>query len=495
MKRIHNFVLLFLSITVALLPSFYVVSYAKKSNVTSIGYYELEDNQLHINGNIDFSKISEMDNIKSINIENAIIDEPIVIDSTELSSLSFTNCYFDTDRLESNTSQDIFCVSFLDCDFDDLEILSGLTAITDLNFWKCRIDSLKGIEKLNSLRCLSLGRTGIESIEELRAFDSFDYLELSGSSIKDISPLEGMSIKYLSLSDSMCIESLEPIMQIKGLSTLGLQSLEMLLTEEIVNFVKQNVAENDIAADWLKVQKQVKNIAREILSEEWLDNKKISAVAVYVANNMEYDYNIETDDDLLFEYNAHALRYALQGIGSCKNFATLITVLLQEAGINVYEVFSDNHVWNMVELDGTYYWIDGTTLPGLTEKEFADLGIYMSKEYDYYGYQIYPIPSSACDIVCKNFPDRLTQIKAYWLENSEMLEEKVETTEDENMETTEDENIETTENNDVENNTNEEVITEKKGDMAKEIFIVICLTVILVFVIILMKVIQKKRQN
>lgn len=473
MKRIYNFLLLFLVVTFLLLPSSSIISNAEDSDIASIGYYELDDGYLHINGNIDFSIINEIDNLKSIDIENAIIDEPIVIDSIELSSLKFTNCYFDTDKIESNTVEDIFCVSFSECELENLEIISGLDVITDLEFWKCRIDSLKGIEKINSLRCLTLHRVGIESIEELKAFDSFDYLTVRATSIKDISPLKGMSIKFLDLSDSLCIESLEPIMQINDLSNLYLQNCDMLLTEEIVDFIKQNVAENDIAVDCLEIKKQIKSIAEEIVSDEWSDYKKISAVAGYIAKNMEYDCNINSNEDLLFEYNAHVLRYALQGIGSCKNFATFFTVLLQEAGINAYEVYNDNHVWNMVELDGECYWIDGTGLPGLTEEEFVDSGCFLSKEYDCYGYEIYPIPSSAYNNICESFPDRLTRIEMYLIENIEMFEERI---------------IEM-------DNLNTEETNNKKENITKIGLLVLCLIVIPILVFILMKVIRKKRHN
>ncbi len=473
MKRIYNFLLLFFVVTFLLLPSFSVVSNAEDSDVATIGYYELKDGHLHINGNIDFSIINEIENLRAIEIENAIIDEPIVIDSTELGSIKFTNCYFDTDKIESNTVENIFYVFFSECELENLEIISGIDAITDLEFWKCRIDSLKGIEKINSLRCLTLHRVGIESIEELNAFDSFDYLTFRATSIKDISPLKDMNIKFLDLSDSLCIESLEPIMQINDLSTLYLQNCDMLLTDEIVAFIKQNVVENDIAEDCLEIKKQIKSIAEEIVSDEWSDYKKTSAVAGYIAKNMEYDCNINSNEDLLFEYNAHVLRYALQGIGCCKNFATFFTVLLQEAGINVYEVYNDNHVWNMVELDGEYYWIDGTGLPGLTEDELVDSGCFLNKEYDCYGYEIYPITSSAYNNICENFPDRSTRIEMYLIENIEKFEDKK----------TDTDNLNTEETND------------KKENIIKIGFSVLCSIVVPILVFILMKVIRKKRNN
>ena len=81
----------------------------------------------------------------------------------------------------------------------------------------------------------------------------------------------------------------------------------------------------------------------------------------------------------------------------------------------------------------------------------------------------------ACDIVCKNFPDRLTQIKTYWLENSEMLEEKIKTTEDENTAASE--------NNPI----------EEKRTGVRIIVAIICTMAMFAFV--LMKIIQKKRPN
>ena len=53
--------------------------------------------------------------------------------------------------------------------------------------------------------------------------------------------------------------------------------------------------------------------------------------------------------------------------GVCASYAYLTNVLLRKAGIESYEITSDSHAWNVIELDGKYYYLDGINASGMPD--------------------------------------------------------------------------------------------------------------------------------
>ena len=92
------------------------------------------------------------------------------------------------------------------------------------------------------------------------------------------------------------------------------------------------------------------------------DEEKIQAITYYVIDN--YHYKITK----VFESNSDPLTSTLKnGGGVCASYAYLTNILLRGAGIKSYEVTTSNevllgHGWNMVEIDGKYYYLDATNI-------------------------------------------------------------------------------------------------------------------------------------
>lgn len=84
--------------------------------------------------------------------------------------------------------------------------------------------------------------------------------------------------------------------------------------------------------------------------------ERIKAICKYVVGSIEYDITLSTAS------NKQPLEYALNNEGVCISYAYLTTSLLSEAGITSYLVTSSNHAWNLVELNGEYYYIDTTNI-------------------------------------------------------------------------------------------------------------------------------------
>jgi hypothetical protein len=149
-------------------------------------------------------------------------------------------------------------------------------------------------------------------------------------------------------------------MDMKELKQLTANNCQMLLTEELLNHLESKSIETNITREDLEIKSQIKQIATDIFTDEMTDREKVYATVNYVVNNMNYDYGISNDGNLLSEANENAFKYCLQGNGCCRQFTAITTALLQEAGMEVYEVLSDGHIWNLVKVEGEYYWLDST---------------------------------------------------------------------------------------------------------------------------------------
>ena len=134
------------------------------------------------------------------------------------------------------------------------------------------------------------------------------------------------------------------------------------VTPELVDYFNQHGIEHNITQDALNDVDELDAIIDEIITDDMSDEEKIQAVTYYVINN--YKYRITK----VFESNDAPLSSTLENKGGvCASYAYLTNVLLRKAGITSYEVTTNasvalGHAWNLVELDGKYYYLDATNI-------------------------------------------------------------------------------------------------------------------------------------
>lgn len=94
----------------------------------------------------------------------------------------------------------------------------------------------------------------------------------------------------------------------------------------------------------------------EIITAGMSDAEKIRAIYAWVCDHVKYDY--EHDDSYKLKYTAYAA--LTDNCSVCQGYALLIYRLLLACGIDNRVVVSENHAWNLVRLDGEYYYLDAT---------------------------------------------------------------------------------------------------------------------------------------
>jgi transglutaminase/protease-like cytokinesis protein 3 len=80
---------------------------------------------------------------------------------------------------------------------------------------------------------------------------------------------------------------------------------------------------------------------------------KIKVFHDHIINKTKYDEN-----NTFESYTAYNL--ITSGISICGGYSDVMAIYLNHLGINNYKITSNNHIWNLVELDGVWYHLDVT---------------------------------------------------------------------------------------------------------------------------------------
>ena len=90
--------------------------------------------------------------------------------------------------------------------------------------------------------------------------------------------------------------------------------------------------------------------------------EKVRGIYDYITANVTYDYENVDDNDHLLKYTAYAA--LIDGTAVCQGYSNLFYRLAQELGVDnriiVGEADGGVHSWNLVGLDGKYYYVDAT---------------------------------------------------------------------------------------------------------------------------------------
>ena len=104
-------------------------------------------------------------------------------------------------------------------------------------------------------------------------------------------------------------------------------------------------------------RKYVENYIQNFIDNNITDNlnnrEKIKLFHDYIINNTVYDKSSSQDS-----YTAYNL--ITTGKSICGGYSDIMAIYLHMLGIQNYKITSDNHVWNLVNLNGSWYHLDLT---------------------------------------------------------------------------------------------------------------------------------------
>lgn len=119
-------------------------------------------------------------------------------------------------------------------------------------------------------------------------------------------------------------------------------------------------------------EKELEAKVNDILNGLDLDGateyEKVKAIYNYICSNVVYDQEHLDDDNYRLKHTAYAA--ALNGTAVCSGVADLFYCLATSAGLEARITVNDVHAWNIVKVDGKYYYLDPTWDLGLDESEY-----------------------------------------------------------------------------------------------------------------------------
>lgn len=115
--------------------------------------------------------------------------------------------------------------------------------------------------------------------------------------------------------------------------------------------VKNKKAYSDDEINYIKTY--IDTFITENIKEDMNSYDKIKLFHDHIINNTIYD-----KDNIKDSYTAYNL--LTTGVSICGGYSDIMAIYLNAIGIQNYKITSKNHVWNLVNLDGTWYHLDMT---------------------------------------------------------------------------------------------------------------------------------------
>ena len=127
-----------------------------------------------------------------------------------------------------------------------------------------------------------------------------------------------------------------------------------------------------------KIKTKVKEIIKNNIKSDMNDKDKIKAIHDYVIKTTKYD-NLKTDENVSKYSSDTAYGPLFEGYAICNGYSDLMSIFLYEMDIESIKIASENHIWNLVKLDNSWYHLDLTWDDPVMEngKEIIDYSYFL----------------------------------------------------------------------------------------------------------------------
>ena len=124
--------------------------------------------------------------------------------------------------------------------------------------------------------------------------------------------------------------------------------------------VSISVSKNYISNEIEELNKRVSDILYELNIDDLSDNiEKIRSIHNYIIKNVEYDEEMANNNTSSYRSNT-AYGALVQGYAICTGYSDAMALFLDKLDIPNIKISSDEHVWNLVYLDGNWVHLDLT---------------------------------------------------------------------------------------------------------------------------------------
>ena len=286
----------------------------------------------------------------------------VTIRLTDSNDYSFLNDMINLDKL---TIEDYRVLPIDEIDgtnFNNIDINIINKNITS-SFSYDKYSFLKSIENINNL-----------SLSTARQYNGYDMsgLDIESNFLDELTNVHNLKldINYMFLynyGDLTHLDSLE----LDGKP----YDIAMYFSNDDLTNLKNNGV-NIITDDMdtlININNKLDNIMNDLnIDANLSDKEKLDIILRYVLEHFSYDEEVSYQRKLNMEdvdydkfYGRGTLEASLENDTQiCGNYAGMMMALLHRCGIKNSMVSSNSHAWNIVLIDGKYYYVDSTILDG-----------------------------------------------------------------------------------------------------------------------------------
>lgn len=109
------------------------------------------------------------------------------------------------------------------------------------------------------------------------------------------------------------------------------------------------------------VNSKVDEIYNSLVKSNMSSYDAILAFHDYIINNTVYDSSVNIQNQEFLDTNSNnAYGLLFEGKAICSGYSDTMAIFLNRLGINNYKISSDEHIWNLVYIDGAWKHLDVT---------------------------------------------------------------------------------------------------------------------------------------
>ena len=122
---------------------------------------------------------------------------------------------------------------------------------------------------------------------------------------------------------------------------------------KITLYINRTYSENDIE----KINKRLDELENKIIDKSKNERDNIKEIHDYIINNTKY--NVEDENKTNTE-SSSALGVFFNNLATCNGYTDATSLLLDRLGVKNVRISNDDHIWNLVYLDGKWLHLDVT---------------------------------------------------------------------------------------------------------------------------------------
>ena len=150
---------------------------------------------------------------------------------------------------------------------------------------------------------------------------------------------------------------------------LDTHELETLLNNGVKIVDKDG---NDLSEELNSINKIIDEIIKTLdIKEKDSEEQRLQKLLMYVLENLNYDEELLKSDSFKRYDKTYTQSFYTQGYlygalkmdtSICGNYSALVSTLSERLGINSLVLISRTHAWNLIQLEGKYYYVDATLM-------------------------------------------------------------------------------------------------------------------------------------